>query len=56
MVEPLTLTTVSTVILTEGIKFLYGQATEALKAWRGRQQRRQEHDRTNASAGVHERA
>ncbi len=42
MVEPLTLTTVSTVILTEGIKFLYGQATEALKAWRGRQQRRQD--------------
>jgi hypothetical protein len=33
MPDPLTLATVSAVALTEGIKFLYGQAGEALKRW-----------------------
>jgi hypothetical protein len=36
MVDPLTLTAVGAVALTEGIKFLYGQAGEALKRWRER--------------------
>ena len=36
MAEPITLAVVSAVVLTEGIKFLYGQAGEALKAWRER--------------------
>jgi hypothetical protein len=34
MSEPLTLAAVGVVILTEGVKFLYGQAAEALKRWR----------------------
>ena len=34
MVEPLTLAGVGVVALTEGIKFLYAQAGEALKRWR----------------------
>jgi hypothetical protein len=36
MADPLTLTAVGAVALTEGIKFLYGQAGEALKQWRER--------------------
>ena len=36
--DPLTLAAVGAVALTEGIKFLYGQAGEALKRWRARQQ------------------
>jgi hypothetical protein len=33
MADPVTLAAVSAVALTEGIKFLYGQAGEALKRW-----------------------
>src|SRR5690349_16387636 len=36
MADPFTLTAVGAVALTEGIKFLYGQAGEALKRWRER--------------------
>jgi hypothetical protein len=36
MADPLTLAAVGAVALTEGIKFLYGQAGEALKRWRER--------------------
>ena len=36
MADPLTLTGVGVIALTEGIKFLYGQAGEALKRWRER--------------------
>jgi hypothetical protein len=36
MADPITLTLVGTVVLTEGIKFLYGQAGELLKRWRER--------------------
>jgi hypothetical protein len=36
MADPLTLTAVGAVALTEGIKFLYQQAGEALKRWRER--------------------
>jgi hypothetical protein len=36
MADPLTLTAVGAVVLTEGIKFLYQQAGEALKWWRER--------------------
>ena len=38
MAEPLTLALVGTVVLTEGIKFLYAQAGEALKRWQARKQ------------------
>ena len=34
MADPLTLAAVGAVALTEGIKFLYGQAGETLKRWR----------------------
>lgn len=36
MVEPFTMTAVGALALTEGIKFLYGQAGEVLKRWRER--------------------
>src|SRR5947199_10744351 len=36
MVDPLTLSTIGAVALTEGIKFLYEQAGEVLKRWRER--------------------
>jgi hypothetical protein len=36
MADPLTLAAVGAAVLTEGIKFLYGQAGEALKRWRER--------------------
>lgn len=36
MTDPLTLTTISNTVLTEGVKFLYGQASEVLKRWRDR--------------------
>jgi len=36
MADPLTLTAVGAVVLTEGIKFLYQQAGEVLKRWRER--------------------
>jgi len=38
MAEPLTLALVGGVVLTEGIKFLYAQAGEALKRWQARKQ------------------
>jgi hypothetical protein len=38
MADPITLALVGTVALTEGIKFLYGQATEILKLWRARKE------------------
>jgi hypothetical protein len=38
MADPLTLAAVGAVALTEGIRFLYGQAGEALKRWRERKQ------------------
>lgn len=34
--EPVTLALVGSTVLTEGIKFLYGQAGEAIKRWRDR--------------------
>lgn len=36
MPEPLTLAAVGGAVLAEGIRFLYGQATEAVKRWRER--------------------
>jgi hypothetical protein len=36
MIEPISLTAVGVLALTEGIKFLYGQAGELLKHWRER--------------------
>lgn len=36
MPEPITLAVVSGLVLTEGIKFLYGQANDLLKGWRAR--------------------
>ena len=36
MPDPITLTTVGTIVLTEGVKFLYKQATEVIKTWLGR--------------------
>jgi hypothetical protein len=36
MADPLTLGLLGGVVATEGIKFLYGQASELLKAWRAR--------------------
>jgi len=42
MVEPLTLTAMGTVALTEGIKFLYDQAREAIKHWRDSRSRGEE--------------
>jgi hypothetical protein len=36
MVDPFSLSAIGAVALTEGIKFLYGQAGEALKRWRER--------------------
>lgn len=39
MADPLTLTVLGGVVATEGIKFLYGQATELLKAWRERRRK-----------------
>lgn len=36
MVDPLSLSALGAVALTEGIKFLYGQASEVLKRWRER--------------------
>jgi hypothetical protein len=36
MLDPITLSAIGTVALTEGIKFLYGQAGEVLKRWRER--------------------
>ena len=38
MADPLTLTAVGAVVLTEGIKFLYQQAGEVLKRWRERKE------------------
>lgn len=38
MADPLTLTVLGTIAATEGIKFLYGQASEVLRAWRERRQ------------------
>lgn len=34
MADPLTLAVVAGAVVTEGIKFLYGQAAEAIKRWR----------------------
>lgn len=36
MVDPLTISAIGAVAITEGIKFLYGQASEILKRWRER--------------------
>ena len=36
MTDPLSMSSVDNVVLTEGIKFLYGQAGEVLKRWRER--------------------
>jgi hypothetical protein len=36
MVEPFSLAAIGALAATEGIKFLYGQATEVLKRWRDR--------------------
>jgi hypothetical protein len=34
--DPITLTSVGTVVISEGVKFLYGQATDLLKRWQDR--------------------
>jgi hypothetical protein len=39
MADPLTLTAVTAVVLTEGVKFLYGQASDVLKRWRDHRER-----------------
>jgi hypothetical protein len=39
MSDPLTLTVLGSLAATEGIKFLYNQASELLMAWRARRQR-----------------
>src|SRR5215211_829807 len=49
IVEPITLTLVGTVALTEGIKFLYSQATEIL---RRRSERREEEKVTDQLAAA----
>src|SRR5258708_39898262 len=36
MIDPLTISAIGAVAITEGIKFLYGQAGELLKRWRER--------------------
>lgn len=36
--EPISLAVVGTAVLTEGIKFLYAQAGEAIKSWRARKE------------------
>src|SRR3954454_19751265 len=38
MPDPITLGSLGTVVLSEGIKFLYGQATDLLKRWRDHSQ------------------
>lgn len=38
MLDPLTLSAIGAVAITEGIKFLYGQAGEILKRWRERKE------------------
>lgn len=38
MPEPITLAVVGALVLTEGIKFLYGQASDLLKGWRARRE------------------
>ena len=42
MPDPLTLTVLGGVVAAEGIKFLYGQASELLKAWRERRDARRD--------------
>jgi hypothetical protein len=37
--DPITLTGVGAVVISEGVKFLYGQAGELLKSWRNRRQK-----------------
>jgi hypothetical protein len=39
MPDPVTLTALGAIAAAEGIKFLYGQASELLKAWRERRQK-----------------
>jgi hypothetical protein len=39
MTDPFTATAIGAVVLTEGIKFLYGQAGELLKRWRDRKEK-----------------
>ena len=41
MADPLTLAVLGGVAATEGIKFLYGQVTEVIKAWRARRDERE---------------
>jgi hypothetical protein len=41
MADPLTLALLGGVAATEGIKFLYGQAAEVIKAWKARRDERQ---------------
>lgn len=47
MLEPITLSAVSAVALTEGIKFLYEQAGEVLKRWRERKKAASKDTATN---------
>lgn len=42
MPDPLTLTAIGGLVAAEGIKFLYNQASELLKAWRERRRRKAE--------------
>lgn len=42
MTDPITLATVTTIALTEGIKFLYNQAGSLLEAWRKRRSEKAE--------------
>jgi len=52
MPEPLTIAAVGAIVLTEGIKFLYGQATEVLKRWRDRKEAAAKGDTAAAEAAA----
>jgi hypothetical protein len=52
MPEPLTIAAVGAIVLTEGVKFLYGQATELLKRWRDRREATAKGDAAAAEAAA----
>jgi len=52
MADPLTLTFLGTVAASEGIKFLYGQASELLRVWRERKQAEKNLEVPFVNAGV----
>lgn len=52
MSDPLALTAVGTLVLTEGIKFLYTQAGDVLKRWRERRDAKQKDEQLNEAVPV----